>query len=98
MDGSGEMTGDSTRCVHSSLDPEVTTGSVHTPIFQTSTYVQKDFSEHLGYEYARGDNPTRNALQPNPVLPDRVGKTQSNISIPLLTAPIMSDGVPTPIK
>jgi len=63
MDGSGEMTGDSTRCVHSSLDPEVTTGSVHTPIFQTSTYVQKDFSEHLGYEYARGDNPTRNALQ-----------------------------------
>jgi len=63
MDGSGEMTGDSTRCVHSSLDPEVTTGAVHTPIFQTSTYVQKDFADHLGYEYARGDNPTRNALQ-----------------------------------
>jgi cystathionine beta-lyase/cystathionine gamma-synthase len=63
MDGCGEMTGDSTRCVHSSLDPEVTTGAVHTPIFQTSTYVQKDFADHLGYEYARGDNPTRNALQ-----------------------------------
>ena len=63
MDGSGEMTGDSTRCVHSALDPEVTTGAVHTPIFQTSTYVQKDFADHLGYEYARGDNPTRNALQ-----------------------------------
>ena len=62
-DGSGEMTGDSTRCVHSALDPEVTTGAVHTPIFQTSTYVQKDFADHLGYEYARGDNPTRNALQ-----------------------------------
>ena len=58
MHGSGEMTGDSTRCVHSSLDPEVTTGSVHTPIFQTSTYVQNDFADHLGYEYARGDNPT----------------------------------------
>lgn len=57
------MTGDSTRCVHSALDPEVTTGAVHTPIFQTSTYVQKDFANHLGYEYARGDNPTRNALQ-----------------------------------
>jgi cystathionine gamma-lyase len=63
MDGSGEMTGDSTRCVHSALDPEVTTGAVHTPIFQTSTYVQNDFADHLGYEYARGDNPTRNALQ-----------------------------------
>jgi len=57
------MTGDSTRCVHSALDPEVTTGAVHTPIFQTSTYVQKDFANHLGFEYARGDNPTRNALQ-----------------------------------
>ena len=34
----------------------------------------------------------------NPVLPDLVGKTQSNISIPLFTAPIISDGVPTPIK
>jgi cystathionine beta-lyase/cystathionine gamma-synthase len=63
MAGCGEMTGDSTRCVHSSLDPEATTGAVHTPIFQTSTYVQKDFADHLGYEYARGDNPTRNALQ-----------------------------------
>ena len=61
--GRGKMTGDSTRCVHSSLDPEVTTGSVHTPIFQTSTYVQNDFADHLGFEYARGDNPTRNALQ-----------------------------------
>ena len=33
-----------------------------------------------------------------PVLPDLVGKTQSNISMPLFTEPIISDGVPTPIK
>ena len=33
-----------------------------------------------------------------PVRPDLVGKTQSNISIPLFTAPKISDGVPTPIK
>ena len=34
----------------------------------------------------------------NPVLADLVGITQSNISIPLFTAPNISEGVPTPIK
>ena len=42
---------------------ESTTGAVHIPIFQTSTYVQNDFADHKGFEYARGDNPTRNTLQ-----------------------------------
>ena len=37
-------------------------------------------------------------VKARPVLPDLVGKTQSNISIPLITAPKMSEGVPTPIK
>jgi len=39
------------------------TGSVQPPIFQTSTYVQEDFSVHKGYEYARTHNPTREALE-----------------------------------
>jgi cystathionine beta-lyase len=34
-----------------------------TPIFQTSTYVQNAPGDHKGYEYARTQNPTRNALQ-----------------------------------
>lgn len=34
-----------------------------TPIYQTSTYVQESPSKHKGYAYARGANPTRNALQ-----------------------------------
>ena len=34
-----------------------------TPIFQTSTYVQKSPGDHLGYEYSRTHNPTRTALQ-----------------------------------
>jgi cystathionine gamma-lyase len=34
-----------------------------TPIFQTSTYVQAAPGEHKGYEYARTQNPTRDALQ-----------------------------------
>ena len=32
------------------------------------------------------------------VRPDRVGRTQSNISIPRITAPTRSAGFPTPIK
>lgn len=34
-----------------------------TPVFQTSTYVQESPAKHKGYAYARGANPTRNALQ-----------------------------------
>ena len=34
-----------------------------TPIFQTSTYVQDAPGKHKGFEYARTQNPTRNALQ-----------------------------------
>lgn len=34
-----------------------------TPVYQTSTYVQESPSKHKGYAYARGANPTRNALQ-----------------------------------
>jgi len=55
--------GESTRSVHTAADPEAGTGSVQVPIFQTSTYVQKDFADHTGYEYARTHNPTREALE-----------------------------------
>jgi cystathionine beta-lyase/cystathionine gamma-synthase len=33
------------------------------PIYQTSTYVQEAVGEHKGYDYSRGANPTRTALQ-----------------------------------
>ena len=36
-----------------------------TPIFQTSTYVQQTPGVNKGYGYARGKNPTREALQKN---------------------------------
>ena len=55
--------GESTRSVHAAMNPEEVTGSVQPPIFQTSTYVQEDFSVHKGYEYARTHNPTREALE-----------------------------------
>lgn len=52
-----------TKAVHAGVEPDPTTGAIMTPIFQTSTYVQESPSKHKGYAYARGANPTRNALQ-----------------------------------
>jgi cystathionine beta-lyase/cystathionine gamma-synthase len=36
-----------------------------TPIYTTSTYVQEGLGQNKGYEYARGRNPTREALERN---------------------------------
>lgn len=52
-----------TLAVHAGVEPEPVTGAIMTPIFQTSTYVQRAPAEHTGYEYSRTDNPTRTALQ-----------------------------------
>ncbi|MBM3382191.1 MAG: aminotransferase class I/II-fold pyridoxal phosphate-dependent enzyme [Betaproteobacteria bacterium] len=52
-----------TICVHAGVEPEPTTGAIMTPIFQTSTYVQSAPGEHKGYDYSRGGNPTRTALE-----------------------------------
>ncbi|HTE33272.1 MAG TPA: PLP-dependent transferase, partial [Chryseolinea sp.] len=52
-----------TKAVHAGIQPDAGTGAIMTPIFQTSTYVQESPGQHQGYAYARGANPTRNALQ-----------------------------------
>lgn len=52
-----------TRSVHSAMKIEPSTGAVITPIFATSTYKQSAPGEHLGYDYSRGANPTRTALE-----------------------------------
>lgn len=54
-----------TRAVHAGQKPDPTTGAIMTPVFQTSTYVQPELGRHLGYEYARTHNPTREALESN---------------------------------
>jgi len=51
------------RVIHAGQSPEPVTGAVMPPIFQTSTYVQPRLGEHTGYEYARVQNPTREALE-----------------------------------
>ena len=54
-----------TRCVHAGQAPESVTGAITTPVFQTSTYVQDGVGRHKGYEYARLQNPTREAAEAN---------------------------------
>lgn len=52
-----------TKAIHVGQEPDSTTGAVMTPIYQTSTYWQKSPGDHQGYEYSRGTNPTRKALE-----------------------------------
>jgi cystathionine gamma-lyase len=52
-----------TKLIHAGVEPDPSTGAIMTPIYQTSTYVQEAPGKHKGYEYARTQNPTRNALQ-----------------------------------
>ncbi|HWB62848.1 MAG TPA: aminotransferase class I/II-fold pyridoxal phosphate-dependent enzyme, partial [Chitinophagales bacterium] len=54
-----------TKAIHAGLEPDPTTGAIMTPIFQTSTYVQEYPGKHKGFAYARGKNPTRQALEKN---------------------------------
>src|SRR5213079_614107 len=55
----------STLCLHAGQEPDPTTGAIITPIYQTSTYVQPELGRHKGYEYARTQYPTREALERN---------------------------------
>ncbi|MCO4760175.1 MAG: cystathionine gamma-synthase [Myxococcales bacterium] len=52
-----------TRAIHAGQAPDEKTGAVIVPIYQTSTFAQPSPGQHLGYEYSRTSNPTRDALQ-----------------------------------
>ncbi|MBT8069375.1 MAG: PLP-dependent transferase [Xanthomonadales bacterium] len=52
-----------TRVIHAGQQPDPSTGAIMTPIFATSTYVQKSPGEHQGWEYSRSHNPTRDAYE-----------------------------------
>lgn len=52
-----------TRAIHAGQEPEPEFGAVNVPIYQTSTYAQPGVGAPRRYDYARGGNPTREALQ-----------------------------------
>ncbi len=53
-----------TKVIHGGQHHEPSTGAVNVPVFLTSTFAQKSPGQLLsGYEYSRGANPTRQALE-----------------------------------
>ena len=52
-----------TIAVHAGTEPDPATGAVMTPIYQTSTFAQAAPGQHKGWDYSRGTNPSRDALQ-----------------------------------
>jgi cystathionine beta-lyase/cystathionine gamma-synthase len=54
-----------TRQIHAGVTPDPLTGSILTPIYQSTTYVQPSVDEYLskGFTYSRSGNPTVKALE-----------------------------------
>ena len=52
-----------TLAIHAGQEPELQTGAVVVPIFQTSTFAQEAVGKDKGFDYARTANPTRSALE-----------------------------------
>jgi cystathionine beta-lyase/cystathionine gamma-synthase len=54
-----------TKQIHAGVEPDPTTGSILTPIYQTTTYVQESVDRYLskGFSYSRSGNPTVRALE-----------------------------------
>jgi cystathionine gamma-lyase len=54
-----------TRQIHAGVEPDPVTGSILTPIYQTTTFVQPSVDEYLakGFSYSRSGNPTVRALE-----------------------------------
>jgi len=52
-----------TKAIHAGVHPDLATGAIMTPIYQTSTYVQTSPGQNKGFEYSRTHNPTRTQLQ-----------------------------------
>ena len=55
----------STKQIHAGVTPDPLSGSILTPIYQSTTFVQPSVDEYLskGYSYSRSSNPTVKALE-----------------------------------
>jgi len=55
-----------TRAIHAGQKPDPSTGAIMTPVYMTSTFVQKSPGVIVeDYDYSRSANPTRKALEAN---------------------------------
>jgi len=57
--------GFTTKQVHAGVRPDPITGSILTPVFQSTTFVQESVDKYLakGFSYTRSGNPTVAALE-----------------------------------
>ena len=57
--------GFSTKQIHAGVEPDAQTGSILTPVYQSTTFVQPSVDGYLskGYSYSRSGNPTVRALE-----------------------------------
>jgi cystathionine beta-lyase/cystathionine gamma-synthase len=57
--------GFTTKQIHAGVSPDPATGSILTPVYQTTTFVQDSVERYLakGYSYSRSGNPTVRALE-----------------------------------
>ncbi|KRM89683.1 trans-sulfuration enzyme family protein [Liquorilactobacillus vini] len=52
-----------TQLIHGGINQDQATGAVSVPIYQTSTFAQKELGGHPSFEYSRTGNPTRLAVE-----------------------------------
>ena len=52
-----------TKVLHAAIKPDLTTGSIVTPLHQTATYVMEEVGKDKGCDYARSANPTRQIME-----------------------------------
>jgi cystathionine gamma-synthase len=57
------VSGFNTRAIHVGSEPDAVIGAVNPPVYLTSTYAQDGVGVPRFSDYARGDNPTRAALE-----------------------------------
>jgi cystathionine gamma-lyase len=92
---SDKKLGFETRTIHAGQTPDPTTGAIMTPIYLSSTYVQKSPGDHKGYEYSRTSNPTRRAFEDCMASlegGDRGFATASGCAATLLTTHLLGPG------
>lgn len=77
----------STKAIHGAQTPDIATGSILTPIYQTTTYVQNGVGVHKGFTYSRTGNPTVQVLENNlAILEKGVGAACFGTGMAALTA------------
>ena len=72
-----------TRQIHAGITPDPLTGSILTPIYQSTTYVQESVDDYMakGYSYSRSGNPTVVALE------HRIQALEGGAGAPVVEAP-----------